>query len=140
MVSTCIEIFLGEEPGYQDEPDFKRAKFMPVGKVKLQNPAKRDLKGRQMQTVELQGNEKLRVSFVKFSLRSNHFHKGNEFNQVGLMGVSIMGKIKENNPDRLLNRRKTEADLDTVPRRRDLAFLMYTDTQVAEVNWKEDNY
>ena len=72
MVSTCIEIFLGEEPGYQDEPDFKRAKFMPVGKVKLQNPAKRDLKGRQMQTIELQGNEKLRVSFVKFSLKINH--------------------------------------------------------------------
>ena len=55
------------------------------------------------------------------------------------MGVSIMGKIKENNHGggRLLNRRKTEADLDTVPRRRDLAFLMYTDTQVAEVNLEE---
>ena len=79
MVSTCIEIFFGEKPGYQDEPDLKRATFMPMGKVKLQNLAKQELKGRQMQTIELQGNEKLRVSFVKFSLRSNHFHKGNEF-------------------------------------------------------------
>ena len=72
LVTTCIEIFLGEEPGYQDDPDFKKAKFMSVGQVKFQNPAKRELKGRQLQTVELQGNEKLRVSFVKFSLKINH--------------------------------------------------------------------
>lgn len=44
MVATCVEILLGEEPGYQDDPDFKKAKFMSVGQVKFQNPAKRELK------------------------------------------------------------------------------------------------
>ena len=64
----------------------------------------------------------------------NHSSKGNQSNQVGLMGISIIGKVKENNNAGGLNRRKTEADLETVPRRQDLAFLMYTDKDVAEVN------
>ena len=48
------------------------------------------------------------------------------------MGVSILGKVKEGKPG-ALNRRKTEAEMDKVPRRQDLAFLMYTDKDVAEV-------
>ena len=87
-----------------------------------------------MQTIELQGNEKLRVSFVKFSLKNNYDHKGNQFNQVGLMGVSVWGKVKpEPNKVGGLKQRKTEAEMDRVPRRQDLAFLMYTDKDVAEV-------
>ena len=102
--------------------------------VKFQNPAKRELKGRQLQTIELQGNEKLRVSFVKFSLKNNYDHKGNQFNQVGLMGISVWGKVKpEPNKAGGLKQRKTEAEMDRVPRRQDLAFLMYTDKDVAEV-------
>jgi len=134
MVATCVEILLGEEPGYQDDPDFKKAKFMSVGQVKFQNPAKRELKGRQLQTIELQGNEKLRVSFIKFSLKNNYDHKGNQFNQVGLMGVSVWGKVKpEPNKAGGMKQRKTEAEMDRVPRRQDLAFLMYTDKDVAEL-------
>ena len=92
------------------------------------------MKGRQLQTIELQGNEKLRVSFIKFSLKNNYDHKGNQFNQVGLMGVSVWGKVKpEPNKAGGLKQRKTEAEMDRVPRRQDLAFLMYTDKDVAEV-------
>ena len=89
-----------------------------------------------MQTIELQGNEKLRVSFIKFSLKNNYDHKGNQFNQVGLMGVSVWGKVKpEPNKAGGLKQRKTEAEMDRVPRRQDLAFLMYTDKDVAEVSF-----
>ena len=99
------------------------------------------LKGRQLQTIELQGNEKLRVSFIKFSLKNNYDHKGNQFNQVGLMGVSVWGKVKpEPNKAGGLKQRKTEAEMDRVPRRQDLAFLMYTDKDVAEVIFLNDFY
>ena len=46
------------------------------------------------------------------------------------MGVSVWGKVK---PDPNKSKRKTEAEMDKVPRRQDLAFLMYTDKDVAEV-------
>ena len=63
MVATCVEILLGEEPGYQDDPDFKKAKFMSVGQVKFQNPAKRELKVLWSQFGELGWAELIKYNF-----------------------------------------------------------------------------
>ena len=57
------------------------------------------------------------------------------------MGVSVWGKVKpEPNKAGGLKQRKTEAEMDKVPRRQDLAFLMYTDKDVAEVIFLDEFY
>ena len=84
-----------------------------------------------MQTIELQGNDELKVSFVKFLLKQNYMHKKNEFNQVSLMGLSVFGVADK--PKAGSRRPSRSDDNSIVPRRQDLAFLMYTDKDVAEV-------
>ena len=84
-----------------------------------------------MQTIELKGNDELKVSFVKFLLKQNYMHKKNEFNQVSLMGLSVFGVADK--PKAGSRRPSRSDDNSIVPRRQDLAFLMYTDKDVAEV-------
>lgn len=130
LVSKSIDLFLGADSQNYDDPDYKKAQYLSIGKVSLLDPSNAALKGRQFQTIELHGNDKLKVNFVKLSLRPNHMHKANEFNQVGLMGISIFGQMKSASQSRRGSR--TDEFL-AVPRRQDLAFLMYTDKDIAEV-------
>ena len=102
-----------------------------LGEIKFNDPVQGKLDGRQMQTIELQGNDELKVSFVKFLLKQNYMHKKNEFNQVSLMGLSVFGVADK--PKAGSRRPSRSDDNSIVPRRQDLAFLMYTDKDVAEV-------
>ena len=112
--------------------------FLPnffLGEIKFNDPVQGKLDGRQMQTIELQGNDELKVSFVKFLLKQNYMHKKNEFNQVSLMGLSVFGVADK--PKAGSRRPSRSDDNSIVPRRQDLAFLMYTDKDVAEVMCSE---
>ena len=102
-----------------------------LGEIKFNDPVQGKLDGRQMQTIELQGNDELKVSFVKCLLKQNYMHKKNEFNQVSLMGLSVFGVADK--PKAGSRRPSRSDDNSIVPRRQDLAFLMYTDKDVAEV-------
>ena len=136
MVSSSMEIYLGEDPNTSEDPQYKRAQYIFLGEVKFEDPSSSPLKGRQLQTIEVQGNDRLKVSFVRLILKHFHFDKRNELNQVGLMGVSILGIC-----DQMKNRRRRGSRMDefsAVPRRQDLAFLMYTDKDIAEVCRNQD--
>ena len=135
MVSSSMEILLGDDPNTSEEPQYKRAEYISLGEVKFDDPSSSQLKGRQLQTIEVQGNDRLKVSFVRLILKHFHFDKRNELNQVGLMGVSVLGICDQmKNRSRSQSRRGSRIDeFSAVPRRQDLAFLMYTDKDIAEV-------
>ena len=130
-----MDIYLGEDPEKSDDSHYKRAQYVHLGEVQFEDPSSSKLKGRQLQTIEVQGNDRLKVSFVKLTLKHFHFDKRNELNQVGLMGVSILGVCDQmKNRSRSQSRRGSRLDeFSVVPRRQDLAFLMYTDKDIAEV-------
>ena len=135
MVSSSMEIYLGDDPNTSEDPQYKRAEYIYLGEVKFDDPSSSQLKGRQLQTIEVQGNDRLKVSFVRLILKHFHFDKRNELNQVGLMGVSVLGICDQmKNRSRSQSRRGSRIDeFSAVPRRQDLAFLMYTDKDIAEV-------
>ena len=133
MVSSTIDILVGDDTKNPDAPEYKKAKFLHLGEINFDDPMEKSFDGRQMQTIELlQGNDVLKVSFLKLLLKQNFMHKKNEFNQVGLMGLSIFGISDK--PKAGSRRPSRSDDNSIVPRRQDLTFLMYTDKDVAEVN------
>ena len=136
MVSSAMDIYLGEDAEKPEDPNYKRAQYVHLGEVQFEDPSSSKLKGRQLQTVEVSGNDRLKVSFVKLTLKHFHFDKRNELNQVGLMGVSILGCFNDQMKNRSGSQSRRGSRLDefsVVPRRQDLAFLMYTDKDIAEV-------
>ena len=137
LVTSSMDIYLGADPESPDDPDLKSAQFMLIGKIQLNDPSKAPMQGRQFQVIELQGNAKLKVNYVKLSLKHNHMFKKNEFNQVGLLGISVLGLPKPSGLSRSpsLSRRGSRTEENSlVPRRQDLNFLMYTDKDIAEVS------
>ena len=78
---------------------------------------------------------KLQATFVKLLLRQNHNDRQNPFNQVGLMGINIYGVKSNPSGEYDFNmRRDSRKEVEAiVSRRKDLAFVMYTDKDVAEV-------
>jgi hypothetical protein len=135
MIASAIEFYIGDDKTNPDDPDFSKAKFLSLGEVKFSDSKNSDLEGRQFQTIELgHGEGQIKASFVKLLMKHNHINKGNEYNQVGLMGVSIVGLPDKARPGKNRSRRGSRIDeLSVVPRRQDLAFLMYTDKDIVEV-------
>ena len=72
---------------------------------------------------------------MKLLLRQNHNDRQNPFNQVGLMGINIYGVKSSPSGEYDFNmRRDSRKEVEAiVSRRKDLAFVMYTDKDVAEV-------
>lgn len=95
-----------------------------MGEVPLENNKKIHFKGRQMQTIEVDGFNK--GVFLKFLLKKNHLNRYNEYNQVGLMGLNVIGTPIDKD-------KHSEKPLYKLSHRDDLAFLMYMDTDIAEV-------
>lgn len=138
MVPSSIELFLGDDTS-EDGPDVNEAYFLKIGDVDFQNPTRSRLVGRQLQTIELQGNNLLKASFLKIVLKHNHLNKRNEYNQVGLMGVCFYGTPQKAKVGTNLSRRGSRLDeFSVIPRRQDLAFLMYTDKDIVEVDQFEN--
>lgn len=133
MVPSSIELFLGDDMS-EDGPYYDEAYYLKLGDVDFQDPSRSKLDGRQLQTIELQGNTQLKASFLKIVLKHNHLNKKNEYNQVGLMGVSFFGTPQKARAGNNLSRRGSRIDEFTIiSRRQDLAFLMYTDKDIVEV-------
>lgn len=83
-------IEVGDVSTDRDDPDVNKAIFMPVGEISFMNGHDKQSigKGRQLQTVEFGGSQNaggkdmIKVTFVKFILRQNHFNRQNQYNQV----------------------------------------------------------
>ncbi len=100
-----------------------------VMKVDWSENRETNFSGRQMQNIELEGGGGgNRGLFVKLVLRRNHINRENEYNQVSILGINVMG---------LPVRAEDEGRVVTKPHREDLGFLMYTDPDIVEVSARE---
>ena len=90
FIPKSISIELGDVSTDRDNPDLNKAIFMPVGDINFLNGKDKGStdRGRQLQTVEFGGGQNnnskdmIKVTFVKFILKQNHFNRQNQYNQV----------------------------------------------------------
>lgn len=129
LIPTKVEIHIGDVPKGR-EVDPKKAYFMHLGDLEMDNNKSNDHTARQMQSVEVSSGAKpCPVLFVKLVFHKNYQNKKNQYNQVALAGVNIFGQPEED------KEQSEEFDLrsDVLSPYDDLAFLMYTDTEVAQL-------
>jgi len=129
MIPSALEIHVGDVTTKDESgADLRKALFQPVsGQLEwcAEAPEAKLAKGRQMQTVEIEGGGSAATGcFVKLVLKRNHVNRKNQYNQISLMGVNVMGYPCQ--PAANPAPRK--------PHREDLAFLMYTDPDIVEVS------
>jgi len=125
--TTAMEIWLGDVPK-GEEVDLKKAMFFKAGDLSMSSNKENDYSARQLQSVEItQAAKPCRVSFVKLVLHKNHQNRKNQYNQVGLFGVNLIGQ-----PTSCAT---PEGDWleDVLSPYDDLSFLMYTDSEVAQL-------
>ena len=94
MIPSKVEFQLGDSPNLDDAPDLRKALFFPMGEVDLSNNKENGYKGRQMQTIEIStagASFPAKGLFLKLLLKKNHLVKRNEYNQVALMGLNVIG-------------------------------------------------
>ena len=90
FIPKSVSIEVGDVSTDRDNPDLQKAIFLPVGEIPFSNGQDKESagKGRQLQTIEFGGaqnngpKDMIKVTFVKFILRQNHFNRQNEYNQV----------------------------------------------------------
>ena len=90
FIPKSISIELGDVSTDRDNPDLNKAIFMPVGDISFLNGKDKGStdRGRQLQTVEFGGGQNnnpkdmIKVTFLKFILKQNHFNRQNQYNQV----------------------------------------------------------
>ena len=90
FIPKSISIELGDVSSDRDNPDLNKAIFMPVGDITFLNGKDKEStdRGRQLQTVEFGGGQNnnpkdmIKVTFIKFILKQNHFNRQNQYNQV----------------------------------------------------------
>ena len=90
FIPKSVSIEVGDVSTDRDNPDLQKAIFLPVGEIPFSNGQDKESagKGRQLQTIEFGGTQNngpkdmIKVTFVKFILRQNHFNRQNEYNQV----------------------------------------------------------
>ena len=153
MIPSSIEVYIGDVGGAggsgaagggsggdggEAPPDLKRAQFLFLGEVQLNNNKKTHFKGRQLQTVEIGTSPHNKCTFVKLMLRQNHINRHNEYNQVSLLGVNIVGTPVEDEEDASgsgsgEDERSEKRRGKTLSHRDDLSFLMYTDSDIVKV-------
>ncbi len=133
MIPSSMEVLVGDlaskpAAGGGDEPvDLRKALFASMGTVEWADNRETNFSGRQMQVIDLEGGGgSNRGLFLKLVLRRNHINRENEYNQVSLLGVNVLG-----HPVSAFD----EEERVTKPHREDLAFLMYTDPDIVEVKY-----
>ncbi len=82
-----------------------------------------NFRGRQLQNIDLEGGGGGNCGlFIKLVLRRNHINRANEYNQVSIMGINVLGE-----PLDAVDKKPSK------PHREDLAFRMYTDSDIVQV-------
>ncbi len=92
FVPKTIKIYFGEVPPGKAISQ-RNAIFAdePAGVIDLEEPDT-TLAAREMKNLEVNGDQ-WPVAFVKLRLSANHPSKYNKYNQVGIVGVAIFGKV-----------------------------------------------
>jgi len=128
-VTTKVEIWIGDVPKGQ-EVDIKKAYFMKLGEITMESNKDNDYIARQLQSIEVtQGARPCPITFVKLVLHKNYQNRKNQYNQVGLSAIDIIGTPVE----KADNQNGFNLDSDVWSLYDDLSFLMYTDTEVAQL-------
>lgn len=128
-VPTKVEIWIGDVPKGQ-EVDIKKAYFMKLGEVAMESNKDNDYIARQLQSIEVsQGARPCPITFIKLILHKNYQNRKNQYNQVGLTAVNIIGTPVE----KADSQNGFNLDGDVWSLYDDLSFLMYTDTEVAQL-------
>ena len=95
FIPKSVSIEVGDVSTDRDNPDLNKAIFMPVGDISFLNGNEKGStgRGRQLQTVEFGGGQSnstkdmIKVTFVKFILKQNHFNRQNQYNQVSCKNI-----------------------------------------------------
>ncbi|XP_023330151.1 centrosomal protein of 104 kDa [Eurytemora carolleeae] len=127
-VSTQIDIQVGEVARGSSR-DRKNAHFMELGSVFPESNEQFDYNARQLITVEIADDGRpCPVSFIKLVFHKNYQNKKNQYNQVGLTAISIIGTPAGS------DNTEGEFNLDQVLSPYDeLSFLVYTDTEITQL-------
>jgi len=129
-VTSKLEIWLGDVAKGQ-EVDVNKAYFMKIGELAMESNVENDFTARQLQCVEInQGSRPLSVSFIKFVLHKNHTNRKNQYNQIGLAAINVIGTPKNSQPGSSVSPLENEKSFSEYD---DLSFIMYTDKEVAQI-------
>ncbi|KAG0724929.1 Centrosomal protein [Chionoecetes opilio] len=77
----------------EEEVSIHRANFTLLGHLKLSDNTHSNFKARELKSVSLQST----AVYLKLTLHKNHVNKLNLYNQVGLIGVNVIGNEVEDN-------------------------------------------
>ncbi|KAK8375066.1 hypothetical protein O3P69_010988 [Scylla paramamosain] len=93
LIPERIEIHIGDV-GPEEDVTLHHASFTLLGHVKLSDNTHSDFRARELKSVSLESTG----LFLKLVLYKNHINKLNFYNQVGVVGVNVLGnEIEDNN-------------------------------------------
>ncbi|XP_063853634.1 centrosomal protein of 104 kDa-like isoform X2 [Scylla paramamosain] len=93
LIPERIEIHIGDV-GPEEDVTLHHASFTLLGHVKLSDNTHSDFRARELKSVSLESTG----LFLKLVLYKNHINKLNLYNQVGVVGVNVLGnEIEDNN-------------------------------------------
>ncbi|XP_050702856.1 centrosomal protein of 104 kDa-like isoform X2 [Eriocheir sinensis] len=132
LIPERIDLYIGDVEEDKDVA-LHNASFTLLGHLKLSDNTHSKYKARELKSVTLSCTG----IYLKLTLHKNHVNRLNLYNQVGLVGVNVLGnEVEDNNnsvsPDGEGGQVPGGQKGGDVPLYHDLAFSMYVDAQVAE--------
>ncbi|XP_057656102.1 centrosomal protein of 104 kDa [Diorhabda carinulata] len=134
MIPSKVELFLNNDD-IDIIKDVANINWEYLGYITLSTNESTEFKSRELKSASV---PKKNVTFLKINLLNNHFNCLNEYNQVSLIAINILGK--DINFQRPTNSDSDEGkifdilnDPDYYSPYDDLAFLMYVDVDVAKI-------
>ncbi|KAK7196468.1 hypothetical protein NESM_000584300 [Novymonas esmeraldas] len=92
-ISACIDVYVAEPTAREEQEGvcgpYRTAPFKRLGHVRFSNNAASDYQARELKTVGLHR----RCSYIKLVLRNPHVNSYNMFQQVGIVALSVHGKL-----------------------------------------------
>ena len=97
-IASKVEIWVGYDAnnGYHDSSTYKSINWRRLGYLSLDKNERSNWKARELKSVYINTT----ANYFKFSLHEPHINTINLFNQIGIVGLSILGKVQNLNSDR----------------------------------------
>ncbi|KAG5899830.1 hypothetical protein JTB14_012301 [Gonioctena quinquepunctata] len=136
LISSKVELFLSNEDTNTIDDARTKINWEYLGYITLSTNENTDFKSRELKSANVPKNQ---VTYVKMNLHKNHLNRHNEYKQVSLIAINMLGMDLETRrssiPDKdnyakvydIMNNPEYVSPYD------DLAFLMYVDTDVAKM-------
>ncbi|XP_068203102.1 centrosomal protein of 104 kDa [Palaemon carinicauda] len=132
LIPEKVELYIGDV-GPGREVALYNVKFAQLGYITFSDNEHSQFKARELKSVTVDCTG----TFLKIVLHKNHINRINLYNQIGIVGISILGnEVEANNnsvsPDGEGGHVPSSREQE-VPLYHDLAFAMYVDTQAASI-------